>query len=287
MSGDPALKGSAWTCLGIPSSRQSARSPCFEHTLHLRAASKGKTKIIGRFAWTTAEMNARLRGTGDAFPREESGGSQAAGRLLQAGIWTGKGAGSGNGEETGVGVEGGGLGAVAKQREVSGMGGAVRRGEGLQQRGGEMDGLVPVSPPNTFVRPVGLSHLQAHVVGEAGEEVMLHVAADERVAEGPVEQGVAGQVEDTQAHEVDPLGFPIGRKHGEADVLREREVGTPRHLQTAPPSPFPAEQTMALAMQGHKGARQPEPHFGVWLSTPELALSLMSLHPVLVCPQSH
>lgn len=136
-------------------------------------------------------------------------------------------------------MEGGGLGAVAKQREVSGMGGAVERGEGLQQHGGEMDGLVPVSPPNTFVSPVGLSHLQAHVVGEAGEEVMLHVAADERVAEGPVEQGVAGQVEDTQAHEVDPLGFPISREHGEADVLQEREVGTPRHLPTLP-QPLPS-----------------------------------------------
>lgn len=129
-------------------------------------------------------------------------------------------------------MEGGGLGADVKQREVSSMGGAAQRGpvagrgDGLQQPSGEMDDLVPVSPPNTLVRPVRLSHLQAHVVGEAGEEVMLHVAADERVAEGPVEQGVAGQVEDAQAHEVDPLGFPIGREHGEADVLREREVGT-------------------------------------------------------------
>jgi len=105
----------------------------------------------------------------------------------------------------------------------------AERRRGLQQNGGEMDGLVPVSPPNTLVHPTGPSHLQAHVVGEAGEEVMLHVAADERVAEGPVEQGVAGQVEDAQAHEVDPLGFPIGRKHGEADVLRDREVGTPWH----------------------------------------------------------
>lgn len=87
--------------------------------------------------------------------------------------------------------------------------------------------LIPLSPPSTLSHPVGSSHLQAHVVREAGEEVMLHVAADERVAEGPVEEGVAGQVEDTQAHEVDPLGFAVGREHGEADVLRERQGGHP------------------------------------------------------------
>lgn len=66
------------------------------------------------------------------------------------------------------------------------------------------------------------AHLEAHVVGEAGEEVVLHMAADERVAEGPVEQGVAGQVEHAQAHQVDALGLPIGREHGEADVLQEK-----------------------------------------------------------------
>ena len=168
-----------------------------------------------------------------------------------------EGAGSGNPGEAGVRMEGGGLGAVAEQREVSSMGGAAQRGpaagrggggESLQQRGREMDGLVPVSPPNTLICPVGPSHLQAHVVREAGEEVMLHVAADERVAEGPVEQDVAGQVEDAQAHEVDPLGFPIGREHGEANVLRERQGGHP----AAPTTPA-AEPTVA---SGHARARR-------------------------------
>lgn len=158
-----------------------------------------------------------------------------------------------------MGMEGGGLGAVAEQREVSSMGGAVQRGPVsgrggvLQQRGGEMD-VVPVSPPNTLVRSAGLSHLQAHVVGEAGEEVMLHVAADERVAEGPVEQGVAGQVKDAQAHEVDPLGFPIGREHGEADVLRDREVGTPWH--PPPLRPLPGRASRG---SGHTRARRHRP----------------------------
>ena len=58
MSGDPMLKGSTWIYLGIPSSQGSAQSPHFEHTPHLRATSKGTTKITGRFAWTLAEMNA-------------------------------------------------------------------------------------------------------------------------------------------------------------------------------------------------------------------------------------
>lgn len=70
------------------------------------------------------------------------------------------------------------------------------------------------------------AHLEAHVVGQAGEEVVLHVAADERVAEGPVEQGITGQVEHAQAHLVDALGLPIGREHGEADVLQERWGGS-------------------------------------------------------------
>lgn len=41
------LKGSVWTCLGTLSSWGSAQSPHSEHTLHLRAASKGMTKVIG------------------------------------------------------------------------------------------------------------------------------------------------------------------------------------------------------------------------------------------------
>lgn len=161
--------------------------------------------------------------------------------------------------------EGGGRWA-AKQPELSSTG--KQHKEAQPKEGacsGMMDGLVPMSPSNVLVCPVGPSHLEAHVVREAGEEVVLHMAADERVAEGPVEQGVAGQVEDTQAHQVDPLGFPIGRKHGEADVLRERQVGTLRH--PPPPRSFPAEQTMALATQGHEGDSQAEPRWGVWLPT--------------------
>lgn len=111
-----------------------------------------------------------------------------------------------------------------------------------------MDGLIPMSPPNTLFHPVALSHLQAHVVGEAGEEVMLYVAADERVAKGPVEQGIAGQVEDAQAHEVDPLGLPIGREHGEADVLWEREGGTLQH----PPPPRKQNQPWLWPHEGTK-----------------------------------
>lgn len=112
-----------------------------------------------------------------------------------------------------------------------------------------MDGLVPVSPSHTPVCPAGPSHLEAHVVREAGEEVMLHMAADERVAKGPVEQGIAGQVEDTQAHQVDPLGFPIGREHGEADVLQERQVGTLQHL------PPPTRVLPSRANSGSSHAR--------------------------------
>lgn len=156
-------------------------------------------------------------------------------------------------------MERGGLGAVAKQQEVSSMGGTAQRGPVAGTGGGgDMDGLVPVSPPNTLICPVGPSHLQAHVVGEAGEEVMLHMAADERVAKGPVEQGVAGQVEDTQAHEVDPLGFPIGGEHGEADVLWEKQGGDPVAPVTPPalsrqsqPRLWPCEGMKALARLSH------------------------------------
>lgn len=91
----------------------------------------------------------------------------------------------------------------------------------------------PVSPPS---HPVGWSHLEAHVVREAGEEVMLHVAADEGVAEGPVEEDVTGQVEDTQAHQVDPLGFVLSREHGEPNVLWERQGGHPVAPLTSPAS---------------------------------------------------
>lgn len=82
----------------------------------------------------------------------------------------------------------------------------------------------------------GLTHLEAHVVRQAGEEVVLHVAADERVAEAPIKQCIAGQVEHTQTHLLNALGLPISRKHGEADVLQERHAGSlhpPIHEPTA------------------------------------------------------
>lgn len=66
---------------------------------------------------------------------------------------------------------------------------------------------------------------------------MLHMAADERVAEGPVKQAVAWQVEDAQAHQVDPLGFPIRGEHGQANVLWKKEARTLWHL--LPPLPLP------------------------------------------------
>lgn len=160
-------------------------------------------------------------------------------------------------------VEGGGL-----QSSQSSLAQGKQHKEAQPKEGAcsrMMDGFVSMSLSDALVCPVGWSHLEAHVVREAGEEMMLHMAADERVTEGPVEQGVAGQVEDTQAHQVDPLGFPISRKHGEADVLRESQVGTPQH--PPPPRSFPAEQTMALAAQGHEGDSQAEPRLGVWLPT--------------------
>lgn len=79
---------------------------------------------------------------------------------------------------------------------------------------------------------------------------MLHVAADERVAEGPVQEGVAGQVEDTEAHQVDPFGFVLSREHGEADVLWERRGGGhPEAL--SPPQPLPSTANAALPVCGH------------------------------------
>lgn len=113
------------------------------------------------------------------------------------------------------------------------------------------------------------AHLEAHVVGQAGEEVVLHVAADERVAEGPVEQGVAGQVEHAQAHQVDALGLPIGREHGEADVLQERWGGSHGLL----PTPQGMWQLWAHRAEGR-------------LLTQVLGLSLGSLHPVLSSPRA-
>ncbi len=66
------------------------------------------------------------------------------------------------------------------------------------------------------------AHLQAHVVRQEWEEVMLHVAVDEGMAEGPVQQRVSGKVQDSVCHLVDAFGPVSGRKHGQADVLRKQ-----------------------------------------------------------------
>lgn len=65
------------------------------------------------------------------------------------------------------------------------------------------------------------THLQAHVVGQEWEEVMLDVAADEGMAKGPVQRWVSGKVQDTVGHLVDPLGTASGRKHWQTDVLQK------------------------------------------------------------------
>ena len=54
---------------------------------------------------------------------------------------------------------------------------------------------------------------------EVGEEVVFHVAADERVAECPVQHGQPGQVKHPQAHHVDPSGLLVRGEHGQPDVL--------------------------------------------------------------------
>lgn len=64
-----------------------------------------------------------------------------------------------------------------------------------------------------------LIYLQAHVVREPGEEVVLHVAADDGVTEGPVQNGQPGQVKHAQAHHVNPLGLLVPGEHGQPDVL--------------------------------------------------------------------
>lgn len=71
-----------------------------------------------------------------------------------------------------------------------------------------------------------VSYLQTHVIWEEGEEVMLHVAVDERVSKHPVQQDVAGQVQDAVGHLVDPLRSPGRGEHVEADVLRITHIST-------------------------------------------------------------
>lgn len=123
----------------------------------------------------------------------------------------------------------------------------------------------------------GLTHLEAHVVRQAGEEVVLHVAADERVAEAPIKQCIAGQVEHTQTHLLNALGLPISRKHGEADVLeyvdvdvgvgQERageqhaEQGRPRRLEARD---MAQQAVMAAQPQGHEAdSAESSPHLHV------------------------
>lgn len=64
-----------------------------------------------------------------------------------------------------------------------------------------------------------LAYLQAHVVREPGEEVVLHVTADNGVAERPFQYRQSGQVQHTQAHHVNPLRLLVPREHGQPNVL--------------------------------------------------------------------
>ena len=67
------------------------------------------------------------------------------------------------------------------------------------------------------------AHLQTHVVGQHGEEMVLDVAADQRVSESPVQDWVSGQVEDSMAHLVDPLWSLLRREHGQTYVLWDKD----------------------------------------------------------------
>ena len=48
------------------------------------------------------------------------------------------------------------------------------------------------------------------MIRQEGEEVVLHMAADERVSEDPVQQRVAGQIQNPVGHLVYPLGPLLG-----------------------------------------------------------------------------
>ena len=63
------------------------------------------------------------------------------------------------------------------------------------------------------------AYLETHVIRQEGKEVVLHVAADERVSEDQVQQRVAGQIQNPVGHLEYPLGPLLGREHGKADVL--------------------------------------------------------------------
>lgn len=63
-------------------------------------------------------------------------------------------------------------------------------------------------------------YLQTHVIRQQREEVVLHVAVDERVPERPVQQEIPGQVQNPVAHLVDPLRSAGRGEHVQADVLK-------------------------------------------------------------------
>lgn len=57
------------------------------------------------------------------------------------------------------------------------------------------------------------------MIGQEGEQMVLHVTVDKRVSKHPVQQEVPRQVQDAVGHLVDPLGSAGRREHVEADVL--------------------------------------------------------------------
>lgn len=64
------------------------------------------------------------------------------------------------------------------------------------------------------------------MVRQLREEVVLHVAVDERMSEGPVQQEVPGQVQNPVAHLVDPLRSAGRGEHVEANVLTHTHTHT-------------------------------------------------------------
>lgn len=58
------------------------------------------------------------------------------------------------------------------------------------------------------------------MIGEEGEEMVLHMAVDKRVSKHPVQQEVPRQVQDSVGHLVDPLRPAGRREHVEANVLQ-------------------------------------------------------------------
>ncbi len=72
--------------------------------------------------------------------------------------------------------------------------------------------------------------LQTHVVGEAREEVVLHVTVDERVSEDEVEDRVARQVQHPGRHLVDPHRTMLRRVHGQTNVLKRSRSETNKKI---------------------------------------------------------